>query len=198
MSATKTAKQRILDAVRIEPIRSLDEATAIAAATARLFTEQHKTAIIKGERVESLELEFNIAIEEFGREIDKNVQRLSTWAVKNRKHVFGDKKTLSLAGHKLAFREGTGKVEFTPGVKESDALDTILSDEDDAIIERFTTIKTSLNKNAVLAAWRTSQAHRDFLSACGITVTKEEKFSFEPDLDAVPESAPVVVGKSEA
>lgn len=195
MNATKSATRRVIDAVRIVPIRDRDEATGIAAATARLETERHKIAVIRDERIEALELEFNLQIEEFGREIEKNTKRLSAWAVANRAAEFGEKKTIYLAGHKLSFREGSGKIEFAPGVKEEDALNTILTSEDDAIIDRFTTIKTSLNKQAALSAWRGSETLRKFLTTCGISMVKEEKFSFEPDRDAVPDIEPVAVGK---
>jgi hypothetical protein len=188
----------ILSKIRLTPIKDREEATAIAAATAGLTLAKDKAALIRDERIEALKLEFNIEIEEFDREIEKNTKRLSSWAVLNRKAEFGDKQSISLAGHRLAFREGTGKVEFSPGIKEAEALDHLLSNEDEAVIDRFVAIKTSLNKNAVLSAWRSSQTLRDLLSACGITVVKEEKFSFEPDRDAVADAAPVLVGKSEA
>jgi phage host-nuclease inhibitor protein Gam len=184
--------------VRIEPIRDRDEATAIAAGTARLILEQEKSALIRDERLEALKAEFNLQIEEFGREIEKNTKRLSQWALANREREFGDKKSITLAGHKLAFREGTGKVEFATGTKEAEALDAILAAEDDAVIERFVAIKTSLDKNAVLAAWRASETLREFLGNCGVRVVKEEKFSFEPDRDALAEAAPVVTGKEAA
>ncbi len=193
-----TATKRLMDAVRIPPIKDRDEATAIAAATATLTLAQQKAAILRDERIEALKMDFDLQIEEFAREIDKNTKRLSNWAVKNRSAEFGDKKTLYLAGHKLCFREGTGKVEFNAGVKEEEALNTILGSDDDAIIGRFTTIKTSLNKNAAISAWRASETLRDFLTTCGITVVKEEKFSFEPDTDSLPEAATIVVGKSAA
>ena len=188
----------LLSKLRLTPIKNRDEATAIAAGTAGLILAKDKAALIRDERIESLKLEFNIEIEELDREIEKNTKRLSSWALTHRKTEFGDRQSITLAGHKLAFREGTGKVEFTTGTKEADALDHILAAEDESVIDRFISLKTSLNKNAVLSAWRSSQALLDFLGNCGIGVTKEEKFSFEPDRDAVPESAPLVVGKTEA
>lgn len=191
---TKTTR-KILDALRIEPIRSRDEATAIAAATAELMAAQERASLTRDERIASLTLEFNVQIEEYGREIEKNVRRLSTWALANRQTEFGSKTAISLAGHKLAFRWGTGKVETVPGVKEADALDAILSEEDEAIAERFVSVKTSLNKNAILEAWRSSQAFREVLASCGLTVTKEERFHFEPDRDAVEAPAPIKTEK---
>lgn len=197
MSA-KTATKRLINAVRIAPITHRDEATAIAAATAELYTAQKKAAVVRDERVAALEMEFNLAIEEYQNEIERNTKRLASWAVRNRESEFGTKKTIYLAGHKLSFREGTGKVEFSPGTKEEEALNIILSQEDDSVIERFTNIKTTLNKNAVLTAWKNSDTLREFLTTCGITVTKEEKFSFEPDHDAVPENGSIKVGEATA
>jgi phage host-nuclease inhibitor protein Gam len=194
---TTTAKS-LLKKIRIEPIRDRDEATAIAAGTANLILAQERAALLRDERIEALKMEFNVEIEELGREVERNTKRLSAWAVANRKAEFGDKQTITLAGHKLAFREGTGKVEFVAGTKEAEALDTILAQEDEALAERFVAIKTSLNKNAVLSAWRGSQTMRDFLATAGITVVKEERFTFEPDRDAIAEASPVLVGKGEA
>jgi phage host-nuclease inhibitor protein Gam len=194
---TTTAKS-LLKKIRIEPIRDRDEATAIAAGTANLILAQERAALLRDERIEALKMEFNVEIEELGREVERNTKRLSAWAVANRKAEFGDKQTLTLAGHKLAFREGTGKVEFVAGTKEAEALDIILAQEDEALAERFVGIKTSLNKNAVLSAWRSSQTMRDFLATAGITVVKEERFTFEPDRDAIAEASPVLVGKGEA
>lgn len=194
---TTTAK-KLLSKIRLEPIRDRDEATAIAIATAGLTLQQEKAALIRDEKIEALKAEFNLTIEEIGREIEKNTKRLSAWALANRKAEFGDRQSILLGGHKLAFREGSGKVEFAPGVKEAEALDALLGHEDEAIIERFVAVKTSLDKNAVLSAWRSSTTLRDLLTGCGIAVVKVEKFSFEPDRDAVAEVAPVVTGKVEA
>lgn len=194
---TATAK-RLLKKVRLAPITDREEATAIAAATASLILEQEKAALIRDERIEALKMEFNLQIEEFGREVEKNTKRLGDWAVRNRKSEFGDKQTIRLAGHKLAFREGTGKVEFTPGTKEKEALDLILAAEDEAIVDRFVNVKPTLNKNAVLTAWRSSETLREFLQACGVEVVKTESFSFEPDRDAVAEAGAITVGKATA
>jgi phage host-nuclease inhibitor protein Gam len=189
----------LLSKLRLTPIKNREEATAIAAGTAGLILAKDKAALIRDERIEALKLEFAIEIEELDREIDKNTKRLSSWALTHRKAEFGDRQSITLAGHKLAFREGTGKVEFAAGTKEGDALDRILAAEDESLIDRFVALKTSLNKNAVLSAWRTgSQELRDFLGNCGLCVVKEEKFSFEPDRDSVPDSAPVLVGKTDA
>jgi len=194
---TTTAKS-LLKKLRIDPIRDRDEATAIAAGTAALILQKDKAALIRDERIEALKMEFAVEIEELDRRVDANTKRLSAWAVANRKAEFGDRQTITLAGHKLAFREGTGKVEFMAGVKEAEALETILAAEDESLAERFVAIKASLNKNAVLSAWRGSQTLRDFLGSAGIAVVKEERFTFEPDRDAVADAAPVVVGKADA
>lgn len=194
---TATAK-KLLKKVRIAPIADREEATAIAAATAALILEQEKAALIRDERIEALKMEFNVQIEEYGREVEKNTKRLSDWAVRNRKAEFGDKQTIRLAGHKLAFREGTGRVEFTTGTKEKEALDLILAAEDESIVDRFVKVTPKLDKNAVLTAWRSSETLRDFLGACGVEVVKTESFSFEPDRDAVAEAGAVAIGKEVA
>jgi phage host-nuclease inhibitor protein Gam len=188
----------ILSKLRLTPITSRDEATAIAAATAQLTLVQERAALQLAERLESVKLEYNLQIEEYGREIEKNTKRLGSWALLNRATEFGTRQSITLAGHKLSFREGTGKVEFAPSIKESDALDNLLSLKDESTIERFISIKASLSKTAVLTAWRTSESLKSILTSCGITVTKDEKFSFEPDRDALPEATSITTNKSAA
>lgn len=193
-----TTAKKLLDAVRIQPLADRDEATAIAAATAQLHLARDKAALTRDERIEALKMEFELEIEELSREIGKNEKRLADWAVKNRKAEFGERKSITLAGHKLVFREGTGTVEYVPGVKAGDALDSILAAEDETMAERFVRVKPTLDKNAVLAAWRSSGTLREFLEGVGITVVKRESFTFEPDRDATAESSPVEVGKGAA
>ena len=188
----------ILQKLRLTPIASRDEATAIAAATANLILAQERAALLRDERLEALKLEFNLEIEEFGRAIEKNTKRLSHWSLTNRNAEFGDRQSIVLAGHKLAFREGSGKVEFESGIKEAEALDNLLAVKDESTIERFVNIKATLSKSAVLAAWRTSQTLREVLASCGILVVKDEKFSFEPDRDSLPETTSITTGKSAA
>jgi phage host-nuclease inhibitor protein Gam len=188
----------LLSKLRLPAIKDRDEATGIAAGTAGLILARDKAALIRDERIEALKMEFALEIEEFDRKIDQNTKRLSAWAVANRKVEFGDKQSITLAGHKLSFRAGTGKVEFQPGVKEAEALDRILAQDDEATIERFVTIKTSLNKNAVISAWKQSATLRELLESCGIAVMKGESFTFEPDRDAVPDAAPVNLGQTAA
>lgn len=188
----------ILQKLRLVPITTRDEATAIAAGTAQLILAQERAALLRDEKLESLKLEFNIQIEEYGREIEKNTKRLSSWAILHRVAEFGERQSIALGGHKLAFREGSGKVEFETGMKEAEALDNLLSAKDESTIERFINIKATLSKSAVLAAWRTSATLREVLTSCGILVVKDEKFSFEPDRDSVPETSSIPTGKSAA
>ncbi len=193
-----TTAKKLLQKLRIIPIASRDEATGIAIATAQLKLEQDRVALIRDQKLEELKMEFDLQIEELGRAITLNTKRLAGWAVTNRQAEFGEKQSITLGGHKLAFREGTGKVTYEGETKEEDVLDLLLACEDESVAERFVTIKTSLSKTAVLAAWRNSTPLRELLASTGIRVLKEEKFSFEPDRDAVPDAAPVATGKAVA
>lgn len=188
----------LLSKFRLPAIKDRTEATGIAAGTASLILARDKAALIRDERIEELKMESAVEIEELNREIEKNSKRLTAWAVANRKAEFGEKQSITLAGHKLAFRQGTGKVEFQPGVKEAEALDRILAQEDEAVIERFVAMKTSLDKNAVISAWKQSETLRELLQSCGIEVVKGETFTFEPDRDAVSDFESIITGKSPA
>lgn len=193
-----TTAKKLLQKLRIAPIADRDEATAIAIATAQLKLEQDRVALIRDQKLEDLKTDFDLQIEEYARAITMNTKRLANWAVTHREAEFADKQTIYLGGHKLSFREGTGKVAFAEETKEEDVLDLLLACEDESVAERFVTIKTSLSKQAVITAWRNSATLRELLESTGIRVVKEEKFSFEPDRDAVPAVAPVATGEAVA
>jgi len=181
----------LLSKLRLPAIKDRDEATGIAAATAALILERDRAILTRDERLEALKMEFSIHIEELDREIEQKTKRLAQWATANRKNEFGEKQSITLAGHKLFFRAGKGKVAFEPGIKAAEALDSLLACDDEKTIERFVSIKPTLNKNAILAAFRSSDTAREFLESLGIRVVKGEAFGFEPDRD-VPAEQPTV------
>lgn len=198
MTTPTTNAKKILGLVRLEPVASRDEATALAIKLATLMNEQDKATVTCNERVEAIKQEFALHIEALAGEIDRGTKRLAQWAKANRTAEFGDKQGITLAGHRLAFRMGNGKVEFKPGIKEEDALNAILSHADETLTERFVTVKTALNKNAVISAWKSAETIRIELDAAGITVVKEESFSFDPDKDSLAQADRVSVGKEVA
>jgi phage host-nuclease inhibitor protein Gam len=198
MAPKATTAKKLLDLVRLDPPKTREEATALAVETARLDLEREKANLLLAEKIEALKLEFNLHIESLTNEVDRNGKRLAAWAKAHREEEFGSKKSITLGGHRLIFRMGSGKVEFAPGKKADDALNALLSHEDESIAERFVRVKSELNKDAVQAAWNGNSVLRGELEAAGILVVKEESFSFEPDRDAVPDTASVAVGKEVA
>lgn len=172
---------RLRHKVRIQPITSREELTALAIATADLTIARDAAIATRDARVAEILDGCNIEIEELNLAIDGNVKRLRAWAVAHRGTAFEGKQSIEVAGHELAFRKGSGKVAFLPGVKAGDALDALLASEDDAVIDRFAKVSVALDKNAVIKACRESGEARKFLEGLGITVVVEEDFKFVPN-----------------
>ena len=182
----KTTKARLLKALYVPAIMTLDEATKIAAATAALIIERDKLQAERNEAVEEASLQYAVALDEFDRQIKGNEKALLAWAKKNRAAVFGDAKSLGLAGHKVAFREGTGKVGTKEGITEEDVIDALIGAEDDSLAERFISVKPALDKNAILTVLRAGGPLAELLGDLGLILVKEEKCEFKPDLDSTP------------
>lgn len=179
-------KANLLKALKGTSITTRDQATAVAAATAALIIERDKIQADRNEAVEQTSLGYAVQLDELNSKIKVNERALIAWAIKNRKTEFINSKTLGMAGHKLAFREGSGKLGTIEGVSEDDVIDAIIEAEDESLIERFITIKTALDKNALLTVLRAGGELAKTLEALGLRMIKEEKCKFEPDLDAPP------------
>lgn len=179
-------KTKLLKALKGPAIATRDEATAVAAATAALIVERDKIQAERNEAVETTSLGFAVALDEINGKIKANERALLAWAIKHRKEQFGESKTLGLAGHKLAFREGTGKVGTKDETSEEDVIDALLEHEDESLAKRFITVKPALDKNAILSVLRTGGDLAKTLEALGLKLVKEEKCQFQPDLDAAP------------
>lgn len=181
-----SAKSKLIKALKGPSIQSRDEATAIAAATAALIIERDKIQATRNEAVESVSLGYAVQLDELNTKIKANEKALITWAIKNREVVFANSKTIGLAGHKLALREGTGKLGTTEETTEDEVIDAIINDDDESLAERFITVKPALDKNAILTVLRAGGDLAKKLEALGLKLVKEEKCKFEPDLDAPP------------
>ncbi len=184
---------RLRKKVRIQPVATREELVALAINTADLTIERDKTIAARDQQLAEIQDGYNVEIEELENAIDANVKRLRAWAVINRETEFAGKQSIEVAGHELAFRKGSGKVAFLPGVKAGDALDALLASEDDAVIDKFAKVSVALDKNAVIKACRESGEARKFLESLGITVVVEEDFKFtpnRPDAVAVVATAP--------
>lgn len=179
-------KKKLLKALKGPVISSREEATAVAAATAALIIERDKVQAARNEAVEATSLPFAVELDEMNGKIRANEKSLISWAVKNRQQYFIDRKTLALAGHKLAFREGSGKVGTNDEISEEDVIDAILESEDETLAARFITVKPTLDKNAILTVLRAGGSLAKTLEGFGVKLVKEEKCKFEPDLDAAP------------
>jgi phage host-nuclease inhibitor protein Gam len=181
-----SAKTKLIKALKGPVIANRDEATALAAATAALIIERDKIQAERNEAVENISLGFAVQLDELNSKIKSNEKALITWAIKNRESVFANSRTIGLAGHKLALREGTGKLGTSEDVTEEEVIDAIINDEDESLAERFITVKPALDKNAILTVLRAGGELAKRLEALGCKLVKEEKCKFEPDLDAPP------------
>jgi phage host-nuclease inhibitor protein Gam len=188
-----SAKTKLIKALKGPAINTRDEATALAAATAALIIERDKIQAARNEAVESVSLTYAVQLDEFNSKIKANEKALITWAIKNREVVFANTKTIGLAGHKLALREGTGKLGTTEETTEEEVIDAIINDDDESLAERFITIKPALDKNAILTILRNGGELAKKLEGFGLKLVKEEKCKFEPDLDAPPSLTPQAV-----
>lgn len=184
-----TVKSKLLKALKGPSIITREDATKFAVVTASLIIERDKVQAARNEAVEATNLEFAVDLDELNAKIKLNEKALITWAIKNRDTVFANAKTIGLAGHKLALREGTGKLGTIEDVSEEDVIDALINSDDESLAERFITIKPALDKNAILTVLRAGGEMAKVLSAIGLKMVKEEKCKFEPDLDAAPASA---------
>jgi phage host-nuclease inhibitor protein Gam len=181
-----SAKTKLIKALKGPSIANRDEATAIAAATAALIIERDKLQAERNEAVENVSLGFAVQLDELNSKIKANEKALITWAIKNRDSVFANSKSIGLAGHKLAMREGTGKLGTKEDITEEEVIDAIINDDDESLAERFITVKPALDKNAILTVLRAGGEMAVKLQGMGLKLVKEEKCKFEPDLDAPP------------
>lgn len=189
---TTTAARALLARVQGEPIANRDELAAVAINTARLTIERDQAILERDEALARVKEEYALKIEEQEGEIEKQTRRMARWARENRED-FGNAKTLLVAGHELAWRKSPGKVETIKGVKEADAVEALLEKLDDEQQEKLLSLKVSLDKRAILAAWENNPEARDILVAAGIEVVAPEEFTFKPDRAKI-NSAPVKVG----
>ena len=189
MTETKTKKKAALLArARIEPIMNRDELAAVAIVTARLTIERDSKIIGRDEALAAIKEEYALDIEDMEDQIDNATKRMRAWALANRDE-FGERQSLAVAGHELAFRKSPGQVAYAPGMKEADVLDGVLAlDEDTA--ERLTTVKVALDKKAALKLWASGPDGQALLRSLGVEVIHPEEFTFKPDREAA-NSAPV-------
>jgi phage host-nuclease inhibitor protein Gam len=186
-----STKAKLIKALKGPSIDTRDQATAVAAATAALIIERDKIQAERNEAVEAKNLSYAVQLDELNSKIKVNEKALIAWAIKNRSVVFADGKTIGLAGHKLALREGSGKIGTNDETTEEEVIDAIINHEDESLAERFITVKPALDKNALLTVLRAGGDLAKLLEGLGLKLVKEEKCKFEPDLDAPPAATTV-------
>lgn len=176
----KTSKARSLGRLRGEPIRDRDELAAVAITTAQATIDRDRMVLERDEAIAAIQEDYNLRIEEAEEAIGREVGRMKAWATRHRED-FGEAKTMTVAGHELVWRKSPGAVAYLPGWKQSDTLEAILNHDDDKVAEGFTKVSASLDKNAILRAWRESQEKRELLASLGIEVVEPEEFKFVPN-----------------
>lgn len=213
-TARKAAKRG-----RIAPIKDREELAALSIATADLILEKDKAIITRDQKLADINDAWNPTIEVFEKQIGDNVQRLKLWATAHRVTEFGDKQSIKVCGHELAFRKGSGAVDFDAGVKAGDALESLLAIEDEAAhgdlanlleipeadiagladkwIDDFSKVSVTLDKNRILRVFREGPAAaRKFLESIGIRMVVKEEFHFTPNREEIA-AASVSGGKGE-
>lgn len=183
---TKSSKAALLKTLKGPVISDRQKAIETAALTAALIIERDKLQADRNEAVEETNLPYAVALDEINARIKTHERSLLTWARKFRETIFGKAKTILLAGHKLAFRDSTGKLGTAEGYTEADLIEAIINHEDDALAERFITIKPTLDKNSILPVLRAGGELAKRLTEMGAVLVREEKLTFEPDLDSAP------------
>ena len=181
---TPSTKAALAKSTRIQIPATREDATALAAATAALIIERDRILAEKNDAQENVALPYAVQLDALDTRIDRNEKTLVAWAVANRDSEFNGRKSITLAGHKLVFREGTGKTAVTGEKCEDDVIDAIIAAGDDSLVERFLTVKTALDKNAILQVLRAGGPVADFFRSAGLDIVKVETCKFEPDLDA--------------
>lgn len=175
-------KARGLERLRGEPIRDRDELAAVVILAAQATIDRDRLALERDEAVAAIQEDFNLRLEALEGRIERDVARMRAWATRHREE-FGEARHITVAGHELAWRKSPGAVAYLPGWKAGDALEAVLNAEDEAVAGTYTKVSASLDKNAVLRAWREGPGQRELLLSMGIEVVEPEEFKFIPNRD---------------
>jgi hypothetical protein len=220
MSDTTTTARKAAKRGRIAPIKNREELAAVAMATAEALLERDKAIITRDQRLAAIGDDFNPLIESYEKPIEENIQRMKLWSTAHRAEAFGKEQSIKVCGHVLAFRKGSGAVDFDAGVKAADALEGLLAIEDEAThaelaeelqipavliaenaerwIDDFSKVTVSLDKNRILRVFREGpEPARKFLESIGIRMVVKEEFHFTPNREEIAPAA-VSGGKGES
>lgn len=171
----------LLGLVKIEAIATRDELITTASQVAVTQLKRDTLTLQMDAEIQQIRDKYSRDIETLNTQVEHDVKRIKNWAVANRKEVFGDKQSVVIAGHELSFHQSPGAVAFTDGKKAADVIDIICAlpgEEGDAVRESLLRVKPELNKDAVQREFR--MGHGKEMAALGLTITKEESFTFTP------------------
>jgi phage host-nuclease inhibitor protein Gam len=199
---TKAAAPKI-DPESLVPPQTREALIELSVATSRFTIERDAAQLKLDRRVLDLEEAYSPPIEAMTAEIDRGVELMRLWALEHRTEEFGERQSLDVAGSKLAFRKGSGKV--VADVDEATAVNQLLALPSTFAKERgaLLSMTWTLNKQAALAMAKTQEGEA-FLMKMGLRVVVEEEFKFIParkDLLPLPVSGgklPVEVDASQA
>lgn len=193
---SKPTNKSLRKRTRIQPIRDREELSHVAVQAAAVIAERELLAARANDRLLALKAEFATELDALAERANEHVKRLAAYCRAHREQLFGDRQAVAVAGQTLRFRKSPGKVTTTSGQTQTEALEALLAYEDEAISERYTAVKASLDKDAILRAWKESDEARDLLRSLGLEVVTPEEFKFEPDLPDQPNT--VSGGKEDA
>lgn len=106
------------------------------------------------------------------------VATIETWAKRNRDE-FGDKQSIGVNGHELAFRKSPGKVVHEAD-DDDEIVQAIVDSGDEELIKSTIAIKPALDKKAIQAHLDQDSETGKKLAAFGLRVDRPETFSFKP------------------
>lgn len=156
---------------------TLRDAQELASEMYRTQNERDRLISKKNEAIREASEKYDKQIDRYQDMIDRFVRRLKLFCLRFREQFFAEKKSMVCAGVKLAFRTSPGKVNTLSGKKEADIVEELLASQN----IRFLTIKPTLDKNEILAAWDEGEETQAMLRALGLEVITPEKFSAEPE-----------------
>lgn len=171
-----TARARAKAAV-IKNEEDLNQAVVKAAG---LKLEHDKITLLIEERLRVIKEDLSTKAEALKKESEAEVKRIQKYAAAHREELFGDKQSVTIAGHALEFRRSPGRTSTLKGYTVQDVVDALLSIDDEALSEKMTSVKASLSKDDVLDYWETGEEAQDFLRSIGVEVVKDESFKFTP------------------
>lgn len=184
MAKPKTTKEDIasyLDLDKDSVPATLREAHEVASDLYLNQNERDRLIVKKNEAIREASEKFDKQIERYQSLIDRCVKRLKLFCLRFRADFFDEKKSMTCAGVKLAFRLSPGKVVTLSGKKEADIVEELLASTDRTQASRYLAFKPSLDKKEILAAWDEGEERQAQLRAIGVEVIQPEEFSAEPE-----------------